>query len=266
MSTTTPTATSVATPHPELDGHGLPFARLVHVELRKQVDTRAGRGLLLVVLALTALAVGLVMWFSRHDGASMRSLLTATTTPQGLLLPILGIVTACNEWSQRTALVTFTQEPRRLRVVSAKAVAAVALGTVAVVAAWLLAALAHVCSASLAGARVDLSVSATALAGTWLLQVVAVLQGVAFGLALLSVPLAIAATFVLPTLVTMVAALWPPLARLGAWIDMAQASEVLGRPAWPTPHQWEQLGTCVLLWVALPLAVGGWRVVHREVK
>ena len=51
--------------------------------------------------------------------------------------------TACNEWSQRTALITFTQEPRRLRVVLAKQ-----------------------------------------LAGAWPSQMVVVVQGVAFGLAL----------------------------------------------------------------------------------
>ena len=45
---------------------------------------------------------------------------------------MLGIITACNEWSQRTALIPFTQEPRRLRVVLAKLLSVAALGTIAV--------------------------------------------------------------------------------------------------------------------------------------
>ena len=40
------------------------------------------------------------------------------------LLPILAIMLVTSEWSQRTALVTFTLEPRRSRVVLAKLVVA----------------------------------------------------------------------------------------------------------------------------------------------
>ena len=45
-----------------------------------------------------------------------------------MLLPILGIMAATAEWTQRTGLVTFTLEPRRGRVVLAKALAALVLG------------------------------------------------------------------------------------------------------------------------------------------
>ena len=37
-----------------------------------------------------------------------------------ILLPVVSILTLTSEWSQRTALTTFTQEPRRMRVINAK--------------------------------------------------------------------------------------------------------------------------------------------------
>jgi len=37
-----------------------------------------------------------------------------------ILLPVVSILTLTSEWSQRTALTTFTQEPRRTRVINAK--------------------------------------------------------------------------------------------------------------------------------------------------
>ena len=37
-----------------------------------------------------------------------------------MLLPIVGILLVSSEWSQRTALITFTLVPQRMRVMSAK--------------------------------------------------------------------------------------------------------------------------------------------------
>ena len=58
-------------------------------------------------------------------------------TPMGILLPVLGVMSVTSEWSQRTAMVTFTLEPSRSRVVAAKfasvmivAVAALVIGLV----------------------------------------------------------------------------------------------------------------------------------------
>lgn len=104
---------------------------------------------------------------------------------------MLGIITACNEWSQRTALIPFTQEPRRLRVVLAKLLSAAALGTIAVALAWVMALVAFLILAALTGQSLNPDPDWGQLAGGWLTQLIAVLQGAAFGLALLSVPLVI---------------------------------------------------------------------------
>ena len=47
-----------------------------------------------------------------------------------ILLPVLGIMSVTSEWSQRTAMVTFTLEPSRSRFLAAKFV-----GTL-IVASW----------------------------------------------------------------------------------------------------------------------------------
>lgn len=260
------TTTTAPWEHTTVQGRGLSFLTLLRVEIRKQVDTRAGRGLLIAIGVLTALVLGLTTWATRETGAELPGLFLVTMTPQGLLLPVLGIITACNEWSQRTALITFTQEPRRLRVVLAKLLAALVLGTIAFAAAWVLALIAHLISAGLSGTPVDVDVDPGQLAGQWLTQMLALLQGVAFGLALLSVPLAIVAYFVLPTLYSAATLMVPALRDLGAWADMTAASAPLMEGVDLTATQWGQLGTSSLLWIGVPLLIGVWRVLTREVK
>ena len=262
----TATTTTIPWGHTEPTGRGLSFLTLLRVELRKQVDTRAGRGLLIAIGVLTALALGLATWLTREQGADLPGLFVVTLTPQGLLLPVLGIITACNEWSQRTALSTFTQEPRRIRVVLAKLLAALVLGTIALAAAWVLALLAHIISAGLSGSPVSIEMDPGQLAGQWLAQMLALLQGVAFGLALLSVPLAIVAYFVLPVLYSTAAQLVPVLQDLGAWVSITAASAPLMTGVDLTATEWGQLVTSSLLWIGVPLLIGVWRVLTREVK
>ena len=152
---------------------GVAMGRLVHVELRKMVDTRAGRWLLIGIAAVCALVVTLVLIWGETGDVTYASLFGLTTFPLILLLPIMGIMTATSEWSQRTGLVTFTLEPHRGRVILAKAVASVLLGLVLVAAAFVVAAVGH-----LAG------VVALDLPGSWalgwsLVLLVSALDGVA---------------------------------------------------------------------------------------
>ncbi|WP_462418521.1 ABC transporter permease [Kytococcus sp. Marseille-QA3725] len=258
-------STDDTTPH--LTGPGLPFPCLFHVELRKTVDTRAGRWLLGVVVLVTALTMGLVMWFSRQDGASLGSLFNTITIPQSVLLPVLGILTMASEWSQRTALVTFTHEPRRWRVMIAKVLASVALGLLVLAVTVGLAVLAHVASTALAGSTMDLSLPAAVYGKFIVTQVLNVLIGTALGALLLNVPLAIAAFFVLPAVITVASTTVGWIRDHAAWIDLATATTPLASGStWPTGEQWLQLASVTALWVALPLALGLWRVARKEVK
>ena len=107
---------------------GIPFARLVRVEWSKATETRAARWLLAAVAATTVgLMLAPILSPSSID-QTYTSYLSYAATGLSILLPVLAILTLTSEWSQRTVLTTFTQEPRRLRIVTAKITVSLILG------------------------------------------------------------------------------------------------------------------------------------------
>lgn len=254
MSTATTTTTAL------VGRPGVPFGRTLQAELRKMVDTRAGRWMVIVMAALAAVVLtAFVIWGPAED-ASFRGLLELGTLPLAMLLPILGIMAATAEWTQRTGLVTFTLEPRRGRVVLAKALAALLLALVVLVAAVAASALANV-----VGGTGEWDLTAAAGSGLVLALMIYVLQGVAFGLLFLNTPVAIVSVLVLPTAWTILTQVFASLATVGEWLDM----DAVTRPLFAgemAGQDWAHLGTAVATWVLLPLAIGTYRVLHREVK
>ena len=117
MSTATaPTeSTQAPTPAPvDVTGDRVPFTRLVGIELRKMVDTRAGMWMLVVMATIGFLiAGGLVIWGQGGEDHAFSTFLGFIFMPMVMLLPIMGIMSATQEWSQRTGLATFTLVPRR---------------------------------------------------------------------------------------------------------------------------------------------------------
>jgi ABC-2 type transport system permease protein len=187
----------------------------------------------------------------------------ATATPQGFLLPVLGILLVTSEWSQRTALVTFTLMPVRGRVLLAKVLAALIAGLAAILLAIAVAAV-----ATLLGGAPDAwaGIGADDFAKFGLLQVSGVLQGLAFGLLFLSSAAAIVTFFVLPTAFTIVANLWGALRDAAPWVDLGTAQQPLFSGTDLTGEQWLQVTTATLIWVVLPFVVGMVRVLRAEVK
>ena len=82
----------------------VPFSRLVRVELRKMADTRAGFWLLIAIGLITAAIIGDLPALAARRPATFLNFMGATATPQGFLLPVLGILLVTSEWGQRTAL------------------------------------------------------------------------------------------------------------------------------------------------------------------
>src|SRR3954468_4886281 len=111
----------------------IPMSRLLKVELRKMVDTRAGMWLMIAIGAITVVAVVIFGLAADQKDRTFGNFMGFTGTPQGVLLPVLGILLVTQEWSQRTAMVTFTLEPRRSRTLAAKVYAALLLGLAAFV-------------------------------------------------------------------------------------------------------------------------------------
>ena len=179
------TADTPTTPPLDIRGDHIPFARLVDVELRKMVDTRAGLWMLVVMAAISVLVCAvLVIWGTPAD-QTFATYLGMIFIPLTVLLPVLGIMSATQEWSHRTGLATFTLVPRRGRVLTAKAVAALALTLGLLV----VAAAASAVATAISGGT--FSLTGLSLVGVVLTALLLTLQGVAFGAALLNTPLAI---------------------------------------------------------------------------
>ncbi|MGA8210259.1 MAG: ABC transporter permease [Nocardioidaceae bacterium] len=241
----------------------IPFRALVGVELRKLADTRSGKWLLIAIGAITALIIVIFFFTAPAADRTFLSFVGVTATPQGFLLPVLGILLVTSEWSQRTALTTFTLVPARSRVLAAKVVAALLAGLAAIVLALAVAAVA----AALGGAE-DAWVGAGTddLGKFTLLQATGVLQGLAFGLLFLNSAAAIVTFFVLPTAFTIVASLWGPLRDAAPWVDIGTAQQPLFGDNDLTGEQWVQVATTAAIWVVLPFVLGLLRVRRAEVK
>ncbi len=243
----------------------VPFLRLIRVESRKLVDTRAGLGLLIAIGVVTAGINTLLLFTLPPEGLTFPALALASALPQSVLLPILGILAATSEWSQRTGLVTFALEPRRARVAGAKLVAAGLASLLAVVAALALGAITNLTGLLFFDGQGDWTLSGSQLAGAVLYQLIGVALGVSLGLALQNGPLAIVAFLVLPTMWSFASALVPGLDRFAPWLDLNTAtSPVL--EATMRAADWAHLGTAGLVWLGLPYAIGVLRLTRREVK
>lgn len=254
---------------PQLDVSGtpgVPFARLVAVELRKSADTRAGRWLLGAIVALTAAIMVIFFFVADATDRTFDNFIAISATPQGFLLPVLGILLVTSEWGQRTAMVTFALEPSRARVIAAKVIAALLLGVGAWIAANLIAALCTLAGGS--GSGFD-NVGVSVFLLFFLLQLVTVIQGMAYGMLFLNTPAAIVFFFVAPIASSIVFSLVPALRDSAAWLDLGTAQQPLFELSGgqtPTGEQWAQLGTTSLIWVAVPFVLGLARVLRTELK
>ena len=241
----------------------VPLARLIKVELRKLVDTRAGKWLLIAIAVITAAAVIIFGLAARDQDKTFSNFLGFTGTPQGFLLPVLGILLVTQEWSQRTGMVTFTLEPHRSRVLTAKVVASLMIGLTAIILAFVFAALATLVFGS-SGGFDDLHSIDFVKFG--ILQASGVLQGLAFGLLFLNSAAAIVTYFVLPIAFSIIANVWSFLSDKAAWIDLGTAQNALFNEGNLSGKEWTQLGVTTIIWVVLPFVVGLWRVMRAEVK
>lgn len=249
----------------------VPFGRLVAVELRKMADTRAGRWLLISIAALTALvlAIQLAVILSNDLQVDFRDFMVAMNTPMGILLPVLGIMSVTSEWTQRTAMVTFTLEPSRSRLILAKFVSTMLIAVVAVVIGLALSVVANLLYGALSGDEVRWDIGAVDVVFYFLLHAIGMATGFAFGTLFLNTAAAIVVyfvySFVLPGLFQLGAQLMDWFADIQPWIDFAAAQNPLIEGS-ISGEQWAQLAVSGFIWLVLPLAVGLWRVLRAEVK
>jgi ABC-2 type transport system permease protein len=90
------------------------IGRLVTVELRKMVDTRAGFWLQVATVATTLVAVIARSVTGEAADHTFASVLSVGLLPAAVLLPVVGILLVTSEWSQRTGMITFSAGPGTL--------------------------------------------------------------------------------------------------------------------------------------------------------
>ena len=234
------------------------FPRLTFVELRKMVDTRAGFWLQLATAGLTLVVLTLFCIFAETEDLIFRDAFALATLPGMILLPIVGILLVSSEWSQRTALITFTLVPKRMRVMNAKIAASLVLGLIVLVIAFVVAA-----------------VAILAVGGEWtlglgvfgqiaLLCVIAILTGVAFGAAFMSSAPAIVLYFALPIAWSALGSI-PFLNDAAQWLDTTRTTDPMTERVL-SGEEWLQFASSQALWLALPLAIGLWRIAKGEIR
>src|SRR6476469_6715030 len=207
------------------------FVRLTQIELRKAVDYRAGRWILGVIVGLGVLALAWMVWRSWHaptGTVSLQDFTDAAITPAALLLPVLGILAMTSEWTQRTALTTFTLSPRRIPVLLAKLVAALLLMVVVLVALIAATVLATVLAGLVSGDPISWTGRALApyWGGLFFTQGLFVLMGAGFGALIPITGVALTAFFLAPFLFAILAN--TVLSHVGAWFDVFRAFGRLG--------------------------------------
>jgi ABC-2 type transport system permease protein len=238
------------------------LGRLVAVELRKMVDTRAGFWLQVAMVALTVVIVIVRLVMGDAADHTFAAILDVAINPAAVLLPVVGVLLVTSEWSQRTGLITFALTPVRSRVLGAKLIASLVLAV----------AMLAVCVGVVAA---GVAVSSPGVDGTWsdvapligqsvVFLTAGMVTAVAFGAVLLASAPALVVLFALPSAWMGVVSL-SFFHGIAPWVDTARAlgpmhEEVL------SATQWAHAGTALAIWMALPLLIGVWRITRREVS
>jgi ABC-2 type transport system permease protein len=237
------------------------LGRLVAVELRKMVNTRAGFWLQVAMVALTVVVVVVRLLVGDPAHRTFQSVLDAGLQPAAVLLPVLGILLVTSEWSQRTGLITFALVPVRSRVLGAKLIASLLLATA-------------ILAISVAIVAAAVLVASPGVAGTWshaapligqsaVNLMAGMVTGVALGAILLAPTPAIVLKFALPTTLWAVLSL-SVFSDVAPWVDYARALGQVTEYVM-SPIQWAHVGTSLVIWMVLPLLIGARRITRSEV-
>jgi ABC-2 type transport system permease protein len=267
MSTATATTGSIdigSTPR-------VPMTRLAKVELRKALDTRAGRWFVVGILALVLVVQVIYAFTASDDSKDFGDFLSISGGVLGYFMPILIIMLVTSEASQRNGLVTFTLEPRRSRVVVAKFLAGAALAIAVMVLAALVAVVGTLLG-SASGASPQWSVDGNLLFNGFVLaNVIGVLIGFAIATLIMNTPAAIVGYFayslILPIAVGILGSLSSGFQDFAPWIEFNTAQTPLFMGDYtPTGEEWAQLATSGTIWLVIPLVLGVARLLRTEFK
>lgn len=256
----------------DVNKRSVPLSRLVRVETRKMVNTRSGRWLILavglvtmmIVAAMTALGIGY------DEPIELQYFFAGTSWALAMLVPLLGIMTVTSEWGQRTSLTTFVLEPRRGRVIAAKFLAGLSVSIISLAVVAGLSFAAYGLQMGALGDQPAWSLDISFIAG-WALGLLAgFCLGFAFGMLVPNTAAAIVLFFVFRYIISnameILSFVWEPFADVLPWIDLSRALDQLTGGATMDTADWLHLASASWWWILLPLGLGSFLLLRREVK
>jgi ABC-2 type transport system permease protein len=266
---TSPAAADPVTREPRPVPAAIPFGRLVSVELRKSVDTRAGFWLLASVGIVGLLATVAVLLWAPDSQLTYSTFSGAVGFPMTVLLPMIAILLVTGEWSQRSGLTTFTLVPNRARVIGAKAAVTIGIAVASTVLAFAIGAVGTVLGSAIAGVDQVWDMSPGDIANIGLAQTLGMLIGFMLAAVIRHSAGAIVAyfvySFVLSGLTELLAQSQDWFGDLRPWVDVNYAQAPLFDGSL-TSAQWAHLAVTTVVWLVLPLAVGIRVLMRAEVK
>lgn len=260
---------------------GVPFGRLVKVEVRKMFDTRAGFWLMISTGILIALAMAIsLLVVGLDDGTriSANGYSQIMTIPLSLLLPVFAIVTITGEWGQRSHLSLFTLEPRRGRIIGAKLVSVLILAVGTILLAIALGAIGNVIGAAVGGYDAVWNIGVSDVLWTVGLQLAYFLMAFALSMTFLSTAGTIVVFYIFALLLPIM--VYPPLyfsfdwaKDFIPWVDFNYAAAPLavgedfdGNAVSVGAIDYVRFIFALILWIGLPGIIGLRRVLKTEVK
>lgn len=238
--------------------------RLVLVEVRRAVNTRAPRWAF-----ATAIALGMLVGFVSPGGIAetFEACVGAVALVLPVLMALLAVMAFTADWTTRAALTTFALTPSRPRVLAARYVAILFLAVVTLAVIHVLAAATFV---MIRPAQVESVFDDAVVRQFWQMlatTVAASLTAMAVAGLVLRTALALLVTVLGPLLVTFGLALAPSVLT---WLNPYGFASWLAEPtpAWVvTSETHTGLGPAVtsfVVWTAVPLVIGWYRQIRAE--
>ena len=246
----------------------IPMSRLVKVELRKLVNTRAGFWLVISMAIIAALITTGLLIFADNSTLTFGQMSGLMNIPTGFLLPVLAILLVTGEWTQRTGLVTFTLEPRRSRIIVAKFITAIIAAVGAVILSFAFGAIGNVLAGVFHGGQAgSWDMTTAGVVNSIILQLSGLFMGFAFAMLIMNSAAAIVLYFVLPSIWSLVGSVVPWLKdHVQQWADFALSQAPLQTGEWISGKEWAHFAVAGTIWLIIPLGLGVMRLLRSEVK
>ena len=175
---------------------------------------------------------------------------------------VLAVLLVAGEYTARTASMTFTLDPSRGRVLSGKAIVVLALALVASALSYLAAASVAAVAPLVSGRPIAWTADPAGVGIVVGSVVFSAMAGYALALAFRNAVAPILLLLVWPTVALLIGALSPTLKEPLGYLDVDPVFGLMDGAS----NAVVKLLVSALVWVALPVVVGAWRTLNRDVE